>query len=337
VDISNALTIYTQEKNTYGYLVLIDELHHNPNVGAVFEFLKLSQGLTQYLFDYHNIGFFIAGHTSWTERLENPTYSGPISHYELMDEIDSNQSYMIVNKRIAEFSINKHDKNKIFVEKDAIEKIYTFLSPITPRQLLEDTGEAFEKLPETKMSLSAMDISHKVDARTISAIKKKITGMPLIHRKLRNVITNYKNIDEKKNAFRALSKLYEKGSIDIDINQDNLIEFGLKDMQIFLDLQLWGLINKEQIKTKQKGQYGSITLSETVYKLDKILINIFDTIVSSYKLYPEDFLERIYMPEIFKIQELKTGKKELYVSEIDEHLHNIKNILIKNKYNLGSK
>ncbi|MCJ7572181.1 MAG: ATP-binding protein, partial [Candidatus Thermoplasmatota archaeon] len=219
VDISNALTIRCHERNLYGHIIFIDELHHNPNVDAIFEFFKLSQGLTEYLFKHNKIGFFIAGHSSWIERLKKPTYRGPIDIFEIMDEINVDQAYQIVNKRIIEFVINPKYKQEKYIEKEAIVKIYNSLSQNTPRQLIIETGEAFSYLPETKMILTSTDISQYANTQTIEAVRKKLIAIPLVHRKLNSIITNYQTDEEKNIALRFISKLYDIKSIDKVINQ----------------------------------------------------------------------------------------------------------------------
>lgn len=334
-DISNQLILRSQEKKLDGYIIFIDELHHNPNIDAIFDFLQLSQGLTEYIFKFNKVGIFIAGSDLWIERLQEPTYRGPIDRFDRMDEITIDQSYQIITKRWAEFIKDPKQKKSEFITKDAVEKIYGGLIEKTPRWLLIDTGELYENLPENVMKLSSHDVSKKVDTTTLEVIRKKLEGIPIFHQKMCIIIKEYKNNDDKNIALRFISKLYERGFIERNAPIEILKEFGLKDSLVITDFELWGIIKKVSAKQTTKGLYGTSTITKNGYKLDDIFTNLFDTIVTSHKFYPEDYLEKIYNPRATDIRSIKEKKEELYKSKEDEYLTYITLQMKDNKYTIG--
>jgi len=320
-------------KKIYGHIIFIDELHHNPNIDAIFDFLKMSQGLTEYIFNYNKIGIFIAGNDKWIERLENPLYRGPIDRFDRMDEIDVDQSYEIVTKRIEEFSNNP--KKIKYIEREAIEKIYSGLKEKTPRCLIIETGEVFEKLPENVIVVTSHEVSKKVDFTTIEAVKKKIEGIPIMHRKILTIIDGYKTKGEKIIALRFLSKLYEKKFIEKIMTKETLDEFGLKDTFIIADFETWEIIKKFTTSHKIKGEYGTTNITKSGYILDDTINNLFDTILTSYEIYPEDYLEKIYLPEKREIKFIKDDKADKFKSEEDEKLRYVEEKMKSYKYELG--
>ncbi|MCJ7571664.1 MAG: hypothetical protein MUO82_07285, partial [Candidatus Thermoplasmatota archaeon] len=105
-----------------------------------------------------------------------------------------------------------------------------------------------------------------------------------------------------------------------------------------VDLESWEIIQRETIHTRLKGEYGSTTISKTVFRLDRNMNNIFDTIAQTYKLYPEDYLNSVYLPEISDNKEKKQEKeKKGYISKEHGYLVTIENKLEKQKYHIGSK
>ena len=330
IDILNCLAIYKDAKKCEGIILFVDELHRNTNMDAIYTFLQLLQGLTEYIFkNDFPLGVFIAGKEDWRERLEKePAYSGVVDVSETIDPITVDEGYQIVTKRLKKFAEEGYKKH-IYITKQAVEKIFEDLSQRTPRELLFKVGQQFKNLPENKETLEATDIVKEVDPNLINTIRRKLHSAGRVNNKLRRIL-EYKTDDERKQAFDFIAKLYNKRFLEEHLTEEILKTYGVEKDYIIVDLETWGVITRRTTKTT----IGNKIIAKNGYTLSSDVQNIFDGFVDRYGLKPEDYLSKIYLGEKKAIIE---RKEETAESPEHQQLRDIYKALKKMKYKIASK
>jgi len=327
-DILNGLAIYKDEKKCNGFVLFIDELHRNSNMDAVLTFLQLLQGLTENIFANNiPLAVFIAGREDWEDRIRKESvYSGSIDVFESMGHITPDEGYQIVTKRLKLVAEPGYIKNT-FITKQAIEKLYENLSEKTPRELLSKVEQQFKNLSENKFILDATDIGKEVDPNVIDTIRRRLQSAGRVHNKLRKIL-EYKKVEERKQSFDFIAKLYDKLIIDENLNHELLQEFGLDDDTIVIDLKTWNIIDIKTTKVKIDGK----TKAKTGYVLSSDIRNLFDDF-TRYGVQPEDYLPKIYLAE--KSKE-RVKEEELAYSVEHQKLREISKYLDKRGYKIAS-
>jgi len=329
-----------EKRKIKGLVLILDELHKNPEYEITLDFLKYLQSFFQEVQRIMKFTIIAVGRVEWEERLRNnPQYSGTISQYYRMPELEVNEALDIIHKRLIFYSEDETcaKKNEERITKEAMEKIFQNIFSRTPREVMMETNRIFENLKTGVEIVTPYQITHQIDNTTLSLIKRTIKSRQFIqlNKDLLTVKDELSN-EEFEIAIQVLSELKHRSTLTVK-EWDNLYTILNVDNDIIRQIKIL-LLTKKLISSKEKilrekRKHGAIQITQTYYELRKDISNFFGNIEEKYDAHPEDYLSLIYKDDAIPIETIKTGTKEhqldnisLYLQQIQESLKSYKKI-----------
>jgi hypothetical protein len=149
--ISECLTALHSQSGFKGFIIVIDDLHKNPNAfNAVLDFLSYLQIFTSRLSSRtaYGLGLYIAGIPQWRDAIQKEKrLSGSLDNAEQMPDITEADAYEMLNNRMQAYQRNPHKKD--IIGAGFVSNVHASLRdaniPITFREFVRKAVEEFRK------------------------------------------------------------------------------------------------------------------------------------------------------------------------------------------------
>jgi len=330
LNVLKAIKDKKEEFGLEGLLIVLDELHKNPEHNVTLEFLRHLQGFYQKVQEILDFTLIIAGRIEWIERLKtNPQYSGTISDYDEMPYLDADQALNIILKRLEYFTKDKSylSANRKRISLDAMEKILQNVVHKTPREVMIQVNTIFSNLSSKVEIISPYDISKQVNKNILLLIRRKIKSSQFI--KLNRNLLDLKNELDSGDfslVIHLICEIYRKTSLTIK-QWDNIhLELNIdadKARNIKIILLEKKIIDLKERMLKEKKPHATVQTTKRFYRLRDDIFNFFESVEKNYNLFPEDYLETIYMEDLSIDMIKRKGTLEKPIDHITLNLDKI--------------
>jgi len=265
-----------------GIIIIIDELHKNPNLDPAMDFLNNLQSYTseqRKRKPHLDMGVFLSGSYEWKDHIEKtPIYSGSFLEYENMPNITPEIACKTINMRLKAFSRNPDNPKQIQLDavKRAFDNLISSYIPITFRYVIKYIIDEFKKNNFDILTFDSLPSEKR------KLIKNKFDQNHVIKTRFDILIYGSQNIE----------KIKSKENLKITLDQ--LVLLYLKNYVRESDTKF----KEFQFNYKKLSEVGLITKSldniGLKWTICKELNDLNDEVIKEYGISLENYLIDIY-------------------------------------------